>query len=210
MKYRYLKIIFFILRTLRRTEKMRDDKIFCLNTKICRLELTRMFCFILRLRQNSKSTKFDKKYLVFGEKEEEGEEAHILGIIKRTLREALDGLLTNAEVTVYRTLCFFGSMNGNWLLHECWFKIQLVISLSSAYEVLLCCRCTTGLRETGQWLALRLYRRRLRHVLMSLYRSYSPITHSQMNTTTSAYKVHIVLFQYLKGVNISQMNFQVD
>lgn len=51
-----------------------------------------------RLRQNSKSTKFDKKYLVFGEKEEEGEEAHILGIIKRTLREALDGLLTNAEM----------------------------------------------------------------------------------------------------------------
>ncbi|XP_065931470.1 coiled-coil domain-containing protein 180 isoform X4 [Magallana gigas] len=50
------------------------------------------------LRQNSKSTKFDKKYLVFGEKEEEGEEAHILGIIKRTLREALDGLLTNAEM----------------------------------------------------------------------------------------------------------------
>lgn len=50
------------------------------------------------LRQNSKSTKFDKKYLVFGEKEEEGEEAHILGIIKKTLREALDGLLTNAEM----------------------------------------------------------------------------------------------------------------
>lgn len=118
MKYRYLKISFFILRTLRRTEKMRDDKIFCLNTKICRLELTGMFCFILRLRQNSKSTKFDKKYLVFGEKEEEGEEAHILGIIKRTLREALDGLLTNAEVTVHRTLRFFGSMNGNWMLHE--------------------------------------------------------------------------------------------
>nr|XP_022323890.1 coiled-coil domain-containing protein 180-like isoform X7 [Crassostrea virginica] len=51
-----------------------------------------------RLRQNSKSTKFDKKYLVFGEKEEEGEETHILGIIKKTLREALDGLLTNAEM----------------------------------------------------------------------------------------------------------------
>nr|XP_022322518.1 coiled-coil domain-containing protein 180-like isoform X5 [Crassostrea virginica] len=50
------------------------------------------------LRQNSKSTKFDKKYLVFGEKEEEGEETHILGIIKKTLREALDGLLTNAEM----------------------------------------------------------------------------------------------------------------
>ena len=54
----------------------------------------------LRLIQNSKSTKFDKKYLVFGEKEEEGEETHILGIIKKTLREALDGLLTNAEVNL--------------------------------------------------------------------------------------------------------------
>lgn len=83
-----------------------------------RHELTGVICFILRLRQNSKSTKFDKKYLVFGEKEEEGEEAHILGIIKRTLREALDGLLTNAEVTVHKTLRFFGSMNGNWMLHE--------------------------------------------------------------------------------------------
>ncbi|XP_061169622.1 coiled-coil domain-containing protein 180-like isoform X3 [Saccostrea echinata] len=51
-----------------------------------------------RLRRNSKSTKFDRKYLVFGEKEEEGEENHILGIIKKTLREALDGLLTNAEM----------------------------------------------------------------------------------------------------------------
>lgn len=89
-----------------------------------RLELTGVFCLILRLRQNSKSTKFDKKYLVFGEKEEEGEEAHILGIIKKTLREALDGLLTNAEVTVHRTLCYFRSMYGNWMLQECWFKIQ--------------------------------------------------------------------------------------
>ncbi|XP_056009695.1 coiled-coil domain-containing protein 180-like isoform X3 [Ostrea edulis] len=51
-----------------------------------------------RLRRNSKSTKFDRKYLVFGEKEEEGEERHILGIIKKTLREALEGLLTNAEM----------------------------------------------------------------------------------------------------------------
>lgn len=153
-----------------------------------RLELTGVICLILRLRQNSKSTKFDKKYLVFGEKEEEGEEAHILGIIKKTLREALDGLLTNAEVTVHRTLCYFRSMNGNWMLHEWWLKIQFVIFLSSA-EVLLCCRCTTGLRVIGLWLALRLYRRRLRRVLMLLYRSYSHITHSQMNTTTSAYKV---------------------
>ncbi|KAK3086983.1 hypothetical protein FSP39_000010 [Pinctada imbricata] len=50
------------------------------------------------LRRSSKSTKFDRKYLIFGEKDEEGEERHLLGIIKRTLREALDGLLTTAEM----------------------------------------------------------------------------------------------------------------
>ncbi|CAG2191023.1 unnamed protein product [Mytilus edulis] len=49
------------------------------------------------LRRSSKSTKFDKKYLIFGEKDEEGEEYHLLGIIRRNLREALDGLLTSAE-----------------------------------------------------------------------------------------------------------------
>lgn len=38
---------------------------------------------------------------MFGEKEEEGEERHILGIIKKTLREALEGLLTNAEVKLF-------------------------------------------------------------------------------------------------------------
>ncbi|XP_033732294.1 coiled-coil domain-containing protein 180-like isoform X1 [Pecten maximus] len=51
-----------------------------------------------RLRRSSKSTKFDKKYLIFGEKDEEGEEHHLLGIIKLTLREALDGLLTSGEM----------------------------------------------------------------------------------------------------------------
>lgn len=54
--------------------------------------------FCNRLRRSSKSSKFDKKYLVFGEKDEEGEDLHFLGIIKRTLREALDGLLTSGEV----------------------------------------------------------------------------------------------------------------
>lgn len=53
-----------------------------------------------RLRRTSKSTKFDKKYLVFGEKDEEGEELHLLGTIRRNLREALDGLLTSAEVRI--------------------------------------------------------------------------------------------------------------
>ena len=50
------------------------------------------------LRRTSKSTRFDKKYLIFGEKDEEGEERHLLGIIRRNLREALDGLLTSAEL----------------------------------------------------------------------------------------------------------------
>lgn len=45
MKYRYLKIIFFILGTLRRTEKMRDDKIFCLNT-IIHIDMNLLVCFV--------------------------------------------------------------------------------------------------------------------------------------------------------------------
>lgn len=60
---------------------------------------------------------------MFGEKEEEGEEVYILGIIKRILREVLDGLLINVEVIVYRIMYFFGLMNGNWMLYGCWFKI---------------------------------------------------------------------------------------
>lgn len=36
--------------------------------------------------------------MVFGEKDEEGEDKHLLGIIRRTLREALDGLLTSADM----------------------------------------------------------------------------------------------------------------
>lgn len=43
----------------------------------------------------------DKKYQVFGEKNEEEEEVeakNFLSIIQRTLKEALDGLLTTAEV----------------------------------------------------------------------------------------------------------------
>ncbi|XP_021341706.1 coiled-coil domain-containing protein 180-like isoform X3 [Mizuhopecten yessoensis] len=50
------------------------------------------------LRRSSKSTKFDRKYLIFGEKDEEDEERHLLGVVKRTLREALDGLLTSGEM----------------------------------------------------------------------------------------------------------------
>ncbi|XP_005103775.1 uncharacterized protein LOC101855202 [Aplysia californica] len=55
-----------------------------------------------RHRRISKPAKFDKKYMVFGEKPEEGEteaeEKHFLAMITRTLRDALDGLLTTAEV----------------------------------------------------------------------------------------------------------------
>jgi hypothetical protein len=40
-----------------------------------------MVLLIYRLRRTSKSTRFDKKYLIFGEKDEEGEERHLLGII---------------------------------------------------------------------------------------------------------------------------------
>ena len=41
----------------------------------------------------------DKKYLLFGDKEEsQPEETHFLAKIKQLLREALDGLLTAADV----------------------------------------------------------------------------------------------------------------
>lgn len=46
----------------------------------------------------SKGTKFDPKYLVFGLKEESGEDTHFLGKVRKLLREALDGLLSAAEV----------------------------------------------------------------------------------------------------------------
>lgn len=48
MKYRYLKIIFFIFRILRRIEKMRDDKIFCLNI-IIYIDMNLLVCFVLFL-----------------------------------------------------------------------------------------------------------------------------------------------------------------
>ena len=69
-----------------------------------------MVLLIYRLRRTSKSTKFDKKYLIFGEKDEEGEERHLLGIIRRNLREALDGLLTSAEVLLQIWLFFFSAL----------------------------------------------------------------------------------------------------
>ncbi len=50
------------------------------------------------MRRSSKGQKYDRKYMVFGEKEEPGEETHFLGKVRRLLREALDGLLTAAEV----------------------------------------------------------------------------------------------------------------
>ncbi|XP_071097132.1 coiled-coil domain-containing protein 180-like [Haliotis cracherodii] len=50
------------------------------------------------LRRSSKSNKFDKKYLVFGEKEEVIELTNIMDIIRHMLREALDGLLTTADL----------------------------------------------------------------------------------------------------------------
>ena len=46
----------------------------------------------------SKGKGIDKKYFIFGEFNEDREELHLLGRCKRLLREALDGLLSAAEV----------------------------------------------------------------------------------------------------------------
>ncbi|XP_070532747.1 coiled-coil domain-containing protein 180-like [Ptychodera flava] len=48
------------------------------------------------IRRTSKSTKFDKKYYVFGEKRDE--EKHFLALIRGILWDAMDGLLSTAEL----------------------------------------------------------------------------------------------------------------
>ncbi|XP_041370743.1 coiled-coil domain-containing protein 180-like [Gigantopelta aegis] len=42
--------------------------------------------------------KIDKKFYVFGEKPEEQEDTHLIGIVRKILREANDGLLSHAEL----------------------------------------------------------------------------------------------------------------
>ena len=59
----------------------------------------------------SKGKGIDKKYFVFGEHAEEGEDKHLLGHIKKILRTALDGLLATSEVIcVFVCLFFFFSL----------------------------------------------------------------------------------------------------
>ena len=48
----------------------------------------------------SKPGKIDKKYYIFGELHEEGEETNLIGRIKRILRESVDGLLAASEVFI--------------------------------------------------------------------------------------------------------------
>ena len=48
-----------------------------------------------------RSSKIDKKYFVFGEQPEEGEDLHLMGRITGVLRETLDGLLTASEVSPF-------------------------------------------------------------------------------------------------------------
>lgn len=55
--------------------------------------------------------KIDKKYFVFGEDPEEGEDSHILGRIKRLLRETDIALLIDGEVIIF-TL-FFAPYNAS-------------------------------------------------------------------------------------------------
>jgi hypothetical protein len=56
-----------------------------------------MCCACSMLRSKSKG--IDRKYFMFGEGPEEGELDHILGRVRRTLRETTDGILAAAEVS---------------------------------------------------------------------------------------------------------------
>ncbi|ESP05024.1 hypothetical protein LOTGIDRAFT_156279 [Lottia gigantea] len=52
--------------------------------------------------RNQRTTRFERRFYVFGEKEEEGETEYFTGIVKKLLREALEGLLITAEL-YYKT-----------------------------------------------------------------------------------------------------------
>lgn len=52
-------------------------------------------------RSSSKPGKYEKKNVIFGDSnEEEDNTNHFLGIIRKSLKEALDGLLSAAEVCI--------------------------------------------------------------------------------------------------------------
>ena len=59
--------------------------------------------FSFRIRRSSKPAKFERKVLIFGDVTSEEEDvgaSHFLGIVRRVLREALDGLLSASEVSL--------------------------------------------------------------------------------------------------------------
>ncbi|XP_050389125.1 coiled-coil domain-containing protein 180 isoform X2 [Patella vulgata] len=53
-------------------------------------------------RRNQKAVKFDRKYLVFGDRDEDVDCEYFTGIVRKILRDALDGLLTTADL-FYKT-----------------------------------------------------------------------------------------------------------
>lgn len=51
------------------------------------------------MRRSSKPTKYEKKTVIFGDNSEEDDNTtHFLGIIRKSLKEALEGLLAASEV----------------------------------------------------------------------------------------------------------------
>ena len=65
-----------------------------------------------------RSSKIDKKYFVFGEQPEEGEDLHLMGRITGVLRETLDGLLTASEVSsIFHSYEHF-QMISNLFMHH--------------------------------------------------------------------------------------------
>ena len=68
------------------------------------------FLFSLRIRRSSKPAKFERKVLIFGDVASEDDDvgaSHFLGIVRRVLREALDGLLSASEVSLRERVLIF-------------------------------------------------------------------------------------------------------
>ena len=69
------------------------------------------------MRRSIKPAKFERKVLIFGdvtsEEEEQSADTHFLGIIRKVLREALDGLLSASEVIRLGVLMHFLTYRKN-------------------------------------------------------------------------------------------------
>ena len=57
-----------------------------------------LVCFVYSTRRGSKGIRFDKKYLVFGDRTPDG--THFLANIQRILQYTLEGMLVVSDVSI--------------------------------------------------------------------------------------------------------------